>query len=102
MSLNLKERKRSDYSYFLSYRTRWFVRPNPIVLHIYISTRIDNDQYGHINNSVYYHLFDSIVNAYLAEHCGQSPQKSELIGLVVESFSQVREEGNAILMYFLI
>jgi len=81
MSFNgtLKERKRSDYGYFLSYRTRWFVSPfNPLHSNVctYNSFRSDNDQYGHINNSVYYHLFDSIVNAYLNEHCGQSPQKS--------------------------
>lgn len=51
--------------------------------------RSDNDQYGHINNSIYYHLFDSIVNQYLIEHCDQSPQDSQLIGLVAESFCKV-------------
>src|SRR5882762_4667925 len=50
--------------------------------------RSDNDQYSHINNSVYYHLFDSIVNTYLIEHCNLSPQTSPLIGLVVSSFCQ--------------
>ncbi|EIN13817.1 Thioesterase/thiol ester dehydrase-isomerase [Punctularia strigosozonata HHB-11173 SS5] len=64
-----KARIRSDYSYFLSYRTRWS----------------DNDQYGHINNALYYHFFDSIINAYLVEHCGQNPTSSPLIGLVVSS-----------------
>ncbi|KAG6828666.1 hypothetical protein H0H92_007081 [Tricholoma furcatifolium] len=39
-----KIRLRSDYTYFLTYRTRWS----------------DNDQYSHMNNSIYYHLFDSI------------------------------------------
>lgn len=51
--------------------------------------RSDNDQYSHINNSIYYHLFDSIVNSYLIEHCGLQPNKSPLIGLVVSSFCQV-------------
>ncbi|PSS34167.1 hypothetical protein PHLCEN_2v1784 [Hermanssonia centrifuga] len=46
----------------------------------------DNDQYAHINNSVYYHLFDSIVNTYLIDHCGLKPPDSPLIGLVVSSF----------------
>jgi acyl-CoA thioester hydrolase len=48
-------------------------------------SRSDNDQYSHINNSVYYHLFDSIVNAYLIAHCELSPQTSGSIGLVVSS-----------------
>ncbi|RDB24034.1 hypothetical protein Hypma_008837 [Hypsizygus marmoreus] len=69
---DLKARKRSDYLYFLTYRTRWS----------------DNDQYSHMNNSIYYHLFDSIVNTYLIEQCGMQPNKSPLIGLVVSSFCQ--------------
>ncbi|RPD52778.1 thioesterase [Lentinus tigrinus ALCF2SS1-7] len=67
----LKERRRTDYPFFLSYRTRW----------------IDNDQYSHINNSVYYHLFDSVVNAYLIQHAHLSPATSPQIGLVVSSYS---------------
>ena len=39
-----------------------------------------------MNNSVYYHLFDSIVNTYLINHCGLVPTESPLIGLVVSSF----------------
>ncbi|KAF8061477.1 thioesterase thiol ester dehydrase-isomerase [Lyophyllum atratum] len=70
--LDLRTRRRSDYVYLLSYRTRWS----------------DNDQYSHVNNSIYYHLFDSIVNTYLIEHCGLQPNKSPLIGLVVTSFCQ--------------
>ncbi|KAL7277908.1 thioesterase [Trametes coccinea BRFM310] len=66
----LRRRERTDYPYFLSYRTRW----------------IDNDQYAHINNSVYYHLFDSVVNTYLIKHAHLSPTTSPLIGLVVSSF----------------
>lgn len=50
--------------------------------------RSDNDQYSHINNSVYYHLFDSIVNAYLIAHCELSPQTSDSIGLVISSHCQ--------------
>jgi len=70
---NLKARKRSDYVYFLAYPTRWS----------------DNDQYLHINNSIYYHLFDSIVNTYLIEKCGLDPKSSPLIGLVVSSYCEV-------------
>jgi len=47
--------------------------------------------YSHVNNSVYYHLFDSVVNTYLIERCGLSPPSSPLIGLVVSSFGQVSD-----------
>ncbi|KAJ2914561.1 hypothetical protein MD484_g5812, partial [Candolleomyces efflorescens] len=43
-----------------------------------------------MNNSIYYHLFDSIVNTYLIERCGLVPQTSPLIGLVVSSFCKVQ------------
>ncbi|KAA8894312.1 thioesterase [Sphaerosporella brunnea] len=66
-----KYRKRSDYRFFLVYRTRWS----------------DNDQYGHLNNSIYNFLIDSVVNSYLIEHCGLQPTdtNSAQIGLVVSS-----------------
>lgn len=41
--------------------------------------------YDHMNNSVYSFLFDSIINAYLIEHCGLRPSTSPQIGLVVHS-----------------
>jgi acyl-CoA thioester hydrolase len=37
---------------------------------------------------VYNYLIDSIVNAYLIEHCDFSPQTSDFIGLVVSSHCQ--------------
>ncbi|THV03555.1 thioesterase [Dendrothele bispora CBS 962.96] len=71
-SQTLRQLKRSDFIYFLSYHTRWS----------------DNDQYSHVNNSIYYHLFDSVVNTFLIECCGQNPQSSPLIGLVISSWCQ--------------
>ncbi|KAJ7127145.1 thioesterase [Mycena epipterygia] len=68
----LKHRRRRDYAYFLSYRTRWS----------------DNDQYSHINNAIYYHFFDSIVNTYLIEKCDLNPVTSPLIGLVISSYCE--------------
>ncbi|OJD31155.1 thioesterase family protein [Diplodia corticola] len=65
----LKSRRRSDYKFHLEYRTRWS----------------DNDMYDHMNNSVYYYLFDSVVNTYLVEHCALHPPSSSQIGLVVHS-----------------
>ena len=37
---------------------------------------------------MYYHLFDSVINAYLIAHCDLSPQASNRIGLVVSSHCQ--------------
>ena len=68
-STELRERSPEDYGYCLEYRTRWS----------------DNDMYDHMNNSVYSFLFDSIINAYLIEHCGLRPSTSVQIGLVVQS-----------------
>ncbi|KAG9313687.1 thioesterase [Chiua virens] len=81
-----KRRRRSDYPFILSYRTRWS----------------DNDQYGHVNNAIYYHLFDAVVNTYLIQRCGLAPTQpnydpqsssgsdgyASQIGLVVSSFCE--------------
>ncbi|KAF8553464.1 thioesterase thiol ester dehydrase-isomerase [Imleria badia] len=73
-----KRRRRSDYPFSLSYRTRWS----------------DNDQYAHVNNAVYYQLFDALVNTYLIQHCGLAPTRpdsdadGDQIGLVVSSFCE--------------
>ncbi|KAH9822179.1 HotDog domain-containing protein [Melampsora americana] len=41
------------YRYWMPIQTRWS----------------DNDQYGHMNNAYYYHLFDTTVNKFLIENC---------------------------------
>lgn len=66
---DLKARRRSHYPHIRPHTTRW----------------LDNDVYGHLNNSIYYHLFDSLVNAFLITDCGFSPSSSTQIGLVVHS-----------------
>jgi acyl-CoA thioester hydrolase len=45
----------------------------------------DNDVYGHLNNVVYYSLFDTAVNALLVEAGLLDPTTSSVVGLVVES-----------------
>ncbi|CDS09449.1 hypothetical protein LRAMOSA10809 [Lichtheimia ramosa] len=48
----------------------------------------DNDQYGHINNSIYYFYIDTVVNEYLIRQCGLDPldtTKTKPIGLVIAS-----------------
>ncbi len=54
--------------------------------HTSITTRwADNDVYGHVNNSVYYFYFDTVVNSWLIENGLLEIGKSEIIGLVVET-----------------
>ncbi|KAI7784930.1 thioesterase superfamily protein [Diaporthe eres] len=65
----LRTRRRGDYYFILEYRTRWS----------------DNDQYSHMNNSVYNFLYDSVVNTYLMQHCGLRPKDGDQYGLVVHS-----------------
>ena len=51
-----------------------------------IATRwSDNDAYGHLNNVVYYALFDTAVNAILIEAGLLDPATSPIVGLVVET-----------------
>lgn len=38
-----------------------------------------------MNNSIYYLLFDSVVNTYLINHCSLDPPTSSQVGLVVHS-----------------
>ncbi|KAF8583467.1 Thioesterase/thiol ester dehydrase-isomerase [Ramaria rubella] len=68
----LKTRTRTSYRHSRLHQTRWS----------------DNDQYGHINNSVYQHYFDTIINAYLIQHCGLHPLTSPTIGLAVATSCQ--------------
>jgi acyl-CoA thioester hydrolase len=60
---------RADFRLFRPIQTRW----------------LDNDAYGHVNNSVYYHYFDTAVNAYLIENGLLEVTGSGPIGLVVET-----------------
>lgn len=60
---------RSAYRHFQSIPTRW----------------MDNDVYGHVNNVIYYSYFDTVVNQYLIEQGVLDFEKSETIGLVVET-----------------
>jgi acyl-CoA thioester hydrolase len=51
-----------------------------------LTTRwMDNDVYGHLNNVVYYSLFDTAVNGYLIESGALDIRRSVVIGLVVET-----------------
>lgn len=60
---------RSAYKHFQVITTRW----------------MDNDVYRHVNNVVYYSYFDTVVNQYLIEKGALDIEKSEVVGLVVET-----------------
>lgn len=60
---------RDSYRHFARLTTRW----------------MDNDVYGHLNNVVYYSLFDTAVNGYLIERGALDIHRGEVIGLVVET-----------------
>ena len=60
---------RSDYNYFSKMSTRWN----------------DNDIYGHLNNVIYYELFDTAVNKWLIKNNLIDIKNGSNIGLIVQS-----------------
>ena len=60
---------RSDYNYFCKMSTRWN----------------DNDIYGHLNNVIYYELFDTAVNKWLIKNNLIDIKNGDSIGLIVQS-----------------
>lgn len=67
------------------------MRPQPDARNAYprfvpLTTRwMDNDAYGHLNNVVYYSLFDTAVNRLLIEAGALDIHGGAVIGLVVET-----------------
>jgi acyl-CoA thioester hydrolase len=45
----------------------------------------DNDIYRHVNNAIYYHYVDTVVNGYLIEQGALDINNSDVVGLVVET-----------------
>lgn len=45
----------------------------------------DNDMFGHLNNAVYYQLFDTAINGWLADVANVEPLAEPVIGVVAES-----------------
>ena len=60
---------RSDYNVFSKMNTRWN----------------DNDIYGHLNNVIYYELFDTAVNKWLIKNNLIDIKNGNNIGLIVQS-----------------
>jgi acyl-CoA thioester hydrolase len=59
----------ADFAVFRVHSTRW----------------MDDDVYGHLNNVVYYSLFDSAVNGWLIEAAGVDIRTLPEIGVVAET-----------------
>ncbi|HEY7538359.1 MAG TPA: thioesterase family protein [Gaiellaceae bacterium] len=66
---------RDDYPHFLRIPTRWE----------------DNDVYGHVNNVVYYALFDTVINRWLIEQGGLDIHTGGVFGVCAESHCLYRE-----------
>ena len=45
----------------------------------------DNDMFGHLNNAVYYQLFDTAINAWINTSVGIDPLATPALGIVAES-----------------
>src|SRR5436305_7266754 len=45
----------------------------------------DNDMFGHLNNAVYYQLFDTAINAWINTTTGLDPLSTPAQGIVAES-----------------
>jgi acyl-CoA thioester hydrolase len=67
--------ERDGYGHFELIPTRW----------------LDNDLYGHVNNAVYYALFDTIINRWLIDQGGLDIQAGGVIGVCAESHCRYRE-----------
>lgn len=55
-------------------------------VHLPTDTRwADNDMFGHLNNAVYFELFDTAINRWIAEATGTGPLEQPARGVVAES-----------------
>ncbi|WP_156749332.1 MULTISPECIES: thioesterase family protein [unclassified Mycobacterium] len=45
----------------------------------------DNDMFGHLNNAVYYQLFDTAINGWINTSTGMDPLTTPALGIVAES-----------------
>jgi acyl-CoA thioester hydrolase len=65
----MRDQPRAAFPHFQAIPTRW----------------MDNDQYGHVNNVVYYSYFDTAVNQFLIEHGVLDTHADKIVGLVVDT-----------------
>ncbi|GGL13932.1 acyl-CoA thioesterase [Nocardia jinanensis] len=73
------------------------LRENPTVADFPVRRAVttrwsDNDMYGHLNNAVYYQLFDAAINSWIIERSGLDPVGTAALGVVVESGCRYLEQ----------
>ena len=57
-----------------------------------VDTRFgDNDIFGHLNNVIYYSLFDSVINRFLIKKCKYNPFSSNIIAVSPETRCKFRK-----------
>ena len=57
-----------------------------------VDTRFgDNDIFGHLNNVIYYSLFDSVINRFLIKKCKYNPFSSDIIAISPETRCKFRK-----------
>ena len=57
-----------------------------------VGTRFgDNDIFGHLNNVIYYSLFDSVINRFLIKKCKYNPLSSDIIAISPETRCKFRK-----------
>ena len=57
-----------------------------------VDTRFgDNDIFGHLNNVIYYSLFDSVINRFLIKKCKYNPLSSDIIAISPETRCKFRK-----------
>jgi len=62
------------------------LRPDDFPVRRTVTTRwSDNDSYGHLNNAVYYEIYDSVINAWLGEATGIATPDLPALGVVAAS-----------------
>lgn len=62
------------------------LRPEDFPVTRVVTTRWgDNDSYGHLNNAVHYQLFDSVINAWIADEVPTLRADHAALGVVAES-----------------
>jgi acyl-CoA thioester hydrolase len=66
---DLRALRAADFPVLLPMTTRWS----------------DNDVFGHLNNAVYYALFDSAINRWIGRATGTDPTRLPAMGVVAES-----------------
>ncbi len=70
-------------------------------VHWPVGTRwTDNDMFGHLNNAVYYELFDTAINAWIQTSCDVDPVTAPWLGVVAESgcryFTELKFPGRLV------